>query len=115
MSAIFVRRLKQAGFTDEQAELLDVELHNSDILATKRDLKELETVLKQDIKTLELITKHDIKELETELKHQIELLRADTGKQIAECKSDLIRWVVGVGILQSSLIIGVLLKVGHLV
>ncbi len=97
MSAILIRKLKQAGFTEEQAEILDMELHNSDILTTKRDLKELET----------------------NLTHQIELLKADTGKQIAECKADLIRWVIGValgaGFVQTSVIIGVLLKVGYLI
>ncbi len=31
--------------------------------------------------------------------------------RIAEAKADLTRWVVGAGILQTSLIIGVLLKV----
>lgn len=97
MSALFIRRLKEAGFSEDQAEILDNELHNSDILATKRDLKELETALV----------------------HQIELLRAENGRQIAECKADLIRWVIGVvlgaGFVQTGVIIGVLLKVGHLI
>jgi hypothetical protein len=108
MSAVFVRRAKQVGFTEDQAELLDIELHNSDILATKRDLKELETLLK-----------HDIEKLEINLRRDIELLRSDTGKQIAECKADLIRWIIGVvlgaGFVQTGVIIGVLLKVAHLV
>jgi len=39
-------------------------------------------------------------------------LRLDA--RLAETKADLTRWVVGAGILQTSLIIGVLLKVAKL-
>jgi hypothetical protein len=35
--------------------------------------------------------------------------------KIAETRADLIRWVVGVGLLQSTLIVGILLKVAHLI
>ena len=59
-----------------------------DDLATKRDLKELESVLKRDIKELEL--RFEVK--------------------LAENKADLIRWVVGVGVLQTALITALLIK-----
>lgn len=98
----FIKELKSAGFSEEQAEAItrlqkaavsttleqakhDFEL---DDVATKRDLKELETSLKRDIKELEL--KQDVK--------------------LAETKSELIRWVVGVGLLQTTLIAALLLK-----
>ncbi len=60
-------------------------------------------------------TKRDMKDLETTLKHDIELLRADTGRLIAESKADLTRWIIGAGFLQTILIIGVLLKISHLI
>ncbi len=98
----FVKKLKGAGFSEEQAEVLtdlqratvvntleqarhDYEL---DDLATKRDLKELEVALRRDIKEIEL--KLEVK--------------------IAETKADLIRWVVGVGLLQITIITGLLLR-----
>jgi len=114
----FANKLKDVGFTDEQAQVL-TELQRTttdntleqarhdyhlDDVATKRDLKELETELKRDLK-----------EMETALRHETELLRADTGRMIAETKAELIRWVVGVGLLQTSLIIGALMKMAHLI
>jgi len=114
----FANKLKDVGFTDEQAQVL-TELQRTTTdntleqarhdyhlegVATKRDLKELETELKRDIK-----------EMETALRHETELLRADTGRMIAETKAELIRWVVGVGLLQTSLIIGALMKMAHLI
>lgn len=51
---------------------------------------------------------------------KIELLRAETRQaiaetnaRIAETKAELIRWVVAVGILQSTLVVGVLLKLSN--
>lgn len=45
---------------------------------------------------------------ETELK--IELVRSELKRDLAETKSELIRWVVGVGLLQTTLIAALLLK-----
>jgi hypothetical protein len=113
----FANRLKSAGFTDEQAQVI-TELQRTatdntleqarhdyhlDDVATKRDMKELETALTRDMK-----------ELETSLEHKIELLRADTGRMIAESRADLTRWIIGAGFFQTVLIIGVLLKIAHL-
>jgi len=116
-------RLKAAGFTEEQAaavvetELEMLEQHGGSI-ANKRDLKETELLLKKDIETIRL----DMQKLEFALRRElkevdskVELLRADTAKLVAEAKAELVRWVVGVGLLQSSVIIGVLLKVAKLI
>jgi hypothetical protein len=78
-------------------------------------MKEMETRLTHDIKEMETRLTRDMKEMETRLDHKIELLRADTGRMIAETKAELIRWVVGVGLLQTSLIIGALMKMAHLI
>lgn len=114
----FANRLKSVGFTDEQAQVI-TELQRTandgtleqarhdyhlDDVTTKRDMKELETALTRDMK-----------ELETALEHKIELLRADTGRMIAESKADLTRWIIGAGFFQTALIIGVLLKIAHLI
>jgi hypothetical protein len=98
----FFNELKGAGFSEQQAEVitklqkttinttLEQARHDYqlDDLATKRDLKELESVLKRDIKELEL--RFEVK--------------------LAENKADLIRWVVGVGVLQTALITALLIK-----
>jgi hypothetical protein len=40
---------------------------------------------------------------------------AETNQRLAESNADLIRWIIGVGFLQTTLIIGVLLKITHLI
>ncbi|MGQ0591203.1 MAG: hypothetical protein ACT4QB_00765 [Gammaproteobacteria bacterium] len=72
----FAKRLKDAGFTEQQAETLaaaEAEFIDEN-LATKRDLKELEVALKRDIKELEVALKRDIKELEVALKRDMKEL-----------------------------------------
>ncbi|MGH8489571.1 MAG: hypothetical protein ACREXS_12090 [Gammaproteobacteria bacterium] len=82
----FAKRLKEAGFTEQQAEALAVaeaELVEEN-LATKRDLKELEVALKRDIKELETSLKRDIKELETSLKRDIKELETSLKHDMKE-------------------------------
>ncbi len=45
---------------------------------------------------------------ETELK--IELVKSELRSDIAEIKADLVRWVVGVGLLQITMITGLIMK-----
>jgi len=65
----YVKKLVTAGVSEAQAEVqaetLTELLDNN--LATRRDLKELETSLKHDIKELEVSTQRDLKELEMRL------------------------------------------------
>ena len=85
---------------------------------SKAQQEALTTVIEQvkhDYKLDEVATQRDLKEMELALKHDIELLRSDTGRMIAETKAELVRWVVGVGLLQTSLIIGALMKMAHLI
>jgi len=59
------KRLKEGGFTDQQAEALaqaEAEFIEQS-LATKRDVKELDVGLKRDIEKLRAGVKRDIKEL----------------------------------------------------
>ena len=105
----FYKRLTDVGFSEKQAETItelqrvtvdrtleqarhDYELDN---LATKRDLKELDLKLEAKIK-------------ETDLK--IELVKAELKRDISESKAELIRWVVAVGVLQITIITGLMLK-----
>lgn len=101
----FVKELKDVGFSEQQAEVItklqkmtstttleqakhDYELDN---LATKRDLKEVEL-------KIELV--------KAELKRDIETVR----KEMAENKAELVRWVVGVGLLQITIIAGLMFR-----
>ncbi|MBF0131166.1 MAG: DUF1640 domain-containing protein [Magnetococcales bacterium] len=62
---VFVKKLKDAGMPEEQARIL-AETHTELIeerLATKRDLKELETNLQRDIE----FVRRDVKEMELRL------------------------------------------------
>ncbi|WP_154379988.1 DUF1640 domain-containing protein [Duganella guangzhouensis] len=45
--------------------------------------------------------------------HKIDLFKAELEMKIADSRADLIRWVVGVGILQVSVITALLLKLVH--
>lgn len=87
----FVKELKGAGFNEEQAEVI-TKLQKAAIAATLEQAK-------HDYELDNLATKRDLKELELKV-----------AKDIAESKAELIRWVVGVGLLQMTLITGLLLK-----
>lgn len=65
----YVKKLKAAGFTEQQAEVQAETFTEiiEDRLATKQDLKGLETILRRDIKELETNTRRDLKELEMRL------------------------------------------------
>ena len=70
----------------------------------------------------QMATKAEVTDHENNLQHAIEVLRlelkrdlAETNARIAETKAELTRWVIGAGVLQTTIIIGVLLKVVKLV
>lgn len=158
-----VKRLQQAGFTEQQAEvqadvLFEVVTenlaskddlkqtearlgHNLDAAADRLDRKIEETAdrldrkiddtaarldhkidataarldhrieqLRGDLRQTEERLQHEITETAARLDHRIEQLRADTKAESAHVKAELIRWMIGVGILQTSLIAALLLK-----
>ena len=98
----FVKKLKGVGFSEEQAEVL-TDLQKTTALNTLEQAR-------HDYELDDLATKRDLKEMETTLSHQIEILRADTGLKIAETKAELIRWVVAVGLLQITIIAGLIFR-----
>jgi hypothetical protein len=87
---VFIKKLKAVGFTEEQAQVFASEQARliEDQLATKHDLLELETNLRRDIKQSEL---------------QLQAKMSDN-------KAEMIRWVIGVGMLQITLITALLLR-----
>ena len=96
-----VKKLKEVGFSEEQAEVI-----------TKLQKTTINTTLEQakyDYQLDDLATKRDLKELEFRLESRIK----DTELKIVETKAELIRWVVGVGVLQMTLIVGLMLKLTH--
>jgi hypothetical protein len=98
----FVTELKQAGLSEEQAEVI-TRLHGQATNATIEYVKHEHSVEN-------LVTNKDLdaRIKETELK--IELVRSDLKRDIAETKAELVRWVVAVGVLQTVLITAWVLK-----
>ncbi len=98
----FVTELKQAGLSESQAEVI-TRLHRQAANATIDYVKH-EHSLENVVTNKDL----DARIKETELK--IELVRSELKRDIAETKAELIRWVVGVGLLQITIITALLLK-----
>ena len=94
----FVKKLKGVGFSEEQAEIL-TDLQKTTVLNTLEQAR-------HDYELDDLTTKRDLKEMELRLEARIK----DTDLKLAENKSELIRWVVGVGLLQTTIIAGLIFK-----
>jgi hypothetical protein len=52
---------------------------------------------------------------ENALRRDIEIAKLELKRDIAEAKAELTRWVIGAGLLQTTVIIGVLMKVAKLI
>lgn len=87
----FVKKLKGAGFSEEQAEVL-TDLQKTTAFNTLEQAR-------HDYELDDLATKRDLKELELTL-----------NLKIAETKAELIRWVVAVGLLQITIIAGLIFR-----
>lgn len=107
---VYVKKLKAAGFSEEQAEVLASTQADliDERLATKNDLNELDLAHKHDIKELETSLRHDMKEMETGLKHDMREMELRLESKIVEQKSETIKWVAGMLMGQALLIIGML-------
>ena len=86
------------------------------------EMKEIESRLSLEMKEVESKLSLEINDIHSRLLLEIKALdnkRALEVKglevKIAESRGELVRWVVGAGLLQSTLIIAVLMKVAHLV
>jgi len=105
----FVTELKQAGLSESQAEAI-TRLHqqaaNATIDYVKHEHSLENVVTNKDLDARIKETELKIELVKSELKRDIESVR----KEIAETKAELIRWVVGVGVLQITIITALLLK-----
>ncbi|WAR45747.1 hypothetical protein [Methylomonas rapida] len=78
------------------------------------EIRHVEGKLQKEIENVRL----EIRETESRLQHEIGQVRLEVKAveiKLAETKAELVRWVVAVGLLQTTLIIGVLLKIAHLI
>ena len=87
----FVKKLKEAGFSEVQAETL-TDLQKITVSNTLEQAK-------HDYHLDDLATKRDLNEGQLKLQ-----------KEIAETKAELVKWVVAVGLLQITIITGLLLR-----
>lgn len=94
----FVRKLKGVGFSEEQAEVI-TDLQKTTVANTLEQAR-------HDYELDNIATKRDLKELEL----KIELVKSELKRDIAENKAELIRWVVGVGLLQITIIAGLMFR-----
>lgn len=91
----FIKELKNAGFSEEQAETI-TRLQKAAVATTLEQARH-----EYELDNLVTNQSLDTRIREAELKNEVKL---------AETKSELIRWVVGVGMLQTALIAALLLK-----
>jgi hypothetical protein len=93
----YTQKLRSAGISPEQAEahaealkaalaetvatksdLKDVQTAlGNDITAVRRDLKDVETALRNDLQATEAVLRQEIRAVDTALRHEIELVRKD--------------------------------------
>lgn len=104
-----VKRLKEAGFADPQAEALTIvfrDLRDTDFssFATKVDIQ----FLKTEIERVETKLVTEIGRLEAKLVTEIGRLKSRLEVKIAESKVEIIRWVFGIAFAQAALILAVL-------
>ena len=91
----FFTELKNAGFSEQQAEII-TKLQKVAVASTLEQARH-----EYDLDNLVTNKSLDARIRETELKTEVKL---------AETKSELIRWIVSVGLLQTALITALLLK-----
>ncbi len=99
----FIKELKNVGFSEEQAEAITW-LQKTTINTTLEQAK-------HHYQLDDLATKRDLKELEFRLESRIK----DTELKIVETKAELVRWVVGVSVLQTALIAALLIKLSSVI
>ena len=90
----YVKTLRDAGMEEKQAEAQAIALS---------------AVLKDQSGSV--ATKAEI----SDLKRDNELLKAEMKRDMAEVKAELVKWVVGVGILQTTLIVGILARLAKVI
>lgn len=95
--------LKDSGIPEPQAEAITE--------AVRAAQTEIEPVIRPGLRELELRLDARLRELELKMESKF----SETNVRIAETKADLTHWVIGAGLLQTTVIIGVLMKVAKLI
>jgi hypothetical protein len=104
-----VKRLKEAGFAEPQAEALTIvfrDFRETDFstFATRADIQSL----KSEIERVETKLVTEIERVETKLVTEIGLAESKLEVKIAESKAEVIRWVFGIAFAQAALILTIL-------
>lgn len=94
----FAQRLKDAGVSNAQAEaqaeaLAEVFALYSQELATKEDLR---------------LVKEELRHEMSEVRHEVSDLRKDIDIKLANVKFDLLKWIIGLAVAQTGLVVGAL-------
>ncbi len=107
----FVRKLKGAGFNDQQAEALTdavQEAQTSLDVATKQDIADVRREIadsrkdvKQDIEDVRL----EIGDLRKDMDVKHESLRKDIDTRLANMKFELLRWFFAIALAQTGLLV----------
>jgi DNA-binding transcriptional MerR regulator len=108
-----VKKLKAAGFSEEQAEAVTQVVRDSQNLdlsnvVTKADLStglsELRSELKAEIAEFRSATKAEFSDVRSEFRTEFAKIRTE----IADTKVELIKWVIGIGFAQAGLVFAML-------
>ena len=104
----FVKHMTKAGFTEQQAEAMaeeQVSLLNSN-LATEASLAKVDADLKAEIARIDA----GLVRVESELKAEIARVEKDLKVEIAGAKTETIKWVAGMLLVQTMVIVGLFLR-----
>jgi hypothetical protein len=109
----YASKLRAGGFTEQQAEAQARAL--AEIVekqwATQLEVAEHQPNLRRDLKEAELRLQGQIREAELRLEARI----AETNSRIAEARADVIKWVLGLSVAQTGLIVGLMAKFTHVI
>jgi Protein of unknown function (DUF1640) len=110
----YTQKLRSTGVPPDQAEghaealkaaLAETVATKGDVEAVRRDLKDVETALRTALTADIAAVRHDLQTIEAALRadmagldHKIEVSDERLRRQIAEAKTDITRWLVGIGL-----------------
>jgi len=99
----FVKTLEAAGVPESQAEAFSTavrESHEAADVATRGDIADL----RHEMKELETGLRHEI----SDVRHEIGDLRKDMDVKLVNLKFELLKWLIGIAIAQTGLLLAVL-------
>ena len=105
----YVKRLRNAGVTQEVAEIQGQEIERIlefTINNAKSELQLAQVTFKEELKAKDIATKSDVRESELRLQKEIVTIKMELEIKIASIKSDLLKWQIGGGITATIVILG---------